>query len=106
MKLIHDALKEKKASPKTLQRDFLDQMIDDMKKEKFLSDDFAVFVMFGVLFASFETISTTLTLAIKLLIEHPLVMQQLIVSDNYLTIFQSFCYHVFIDNPSGLKPFI
>ncbi|RVW50972.1 Cytochrome P450 87A3 [Vitis vinifera] len=53
-------------------------MIDDMKKEKFLSDDFVVFVMFGILFASFETISSTLTLAIKLLIEHPLVMQQLI----------------------------
>ena len=106
MKLIHDALKEKKASPKTLQGDFLDQMIDDMKKEKFLSDDFVVFVVFGFLLASFETISSTLTLAIKLLIEHPLVMQELIVSDNYLTTFQSFYYLVFIDNPSGLKPFI
>ena len=106
MKLIRDVLKEKKASSKTLEGDFLDKMVDDMKNEKFLSDDFVVFVMFGILFASFETISSTLTLAIKLLIEHPLVMQELIVSDNYLTTFQSFYYLVFIDNPSRLKPFI
>ena len=77
-----------------------------MKKEKFLSDDFVVFVMFGLLLASFETISSTLTLVVKLLIEHPLVMQELIVSDKYLMTFQSFYYHVFIDNPSRLEPFI
>ena len=78
MKLIRDVLKEKKASSKTLEGDFLDKMVDDMKNEKFLSDDFVVFVVFGFLLASFETISSTLTLAIKLLIEHPLVMQELI----------------------------
>ena len=77
-----------------------------MKKEKFLSDDFVVFVMFGLLLASFETISSTLTIVVKLLIEHPLVIQELIVSDKYLMTFQSFYYHVFIDNPSGLEPFI
>ena len=106
MKLIRDVLKEKKASSKTLEGDFLDQMVDDMKNEKFLSDDFVVFVVFGFLLASFETISATLTLAVKLLIENPSVMQELIVSDNYLTTFQSFYYLVFIDNPSRLKPFI
>ena len=74
MKLIRDVLKEKKASSKTLEGDFLDQMVDDMKNEKFLSDDFVVFVVFGFLLASFETISYTLTLVVKLLIEYPLVM--------------------------------
>ena len=77
-----------------------------MKKKKFLLNDFVVFVMFGLLLASFETISSTLPLVVKLLIEHPLVMQELIVSDKYLMTFQFFYYHVFIDNPSGLIHFI
>ncbi|KAJ9673339.1 hypothetical protein PVL29_023118 [Vitis rotundifolia] len=78
IKLIRDVLKEKKASPKSLKGDFLDQMIDDMKIEKFLTDDFIVYVVFGLLLASFETISSTLTLAMKFLTENPLVMQELI----------------------------
>ena len=72
--MICDALKEKKASLKTLKGEFLDLSVDDMKKEKFLSDDFVIFVMFRLLLASFETISYTLTLVVKLLIEYPLVM--------------------------------
>ena len=104
--MIRDILKERKVSPESHKGDFLDQIVDDIKKEKFLSDDFIVLVMFGILLASFETISATLTLAVKLLIENPSVMQELIVSDNYLTTFQSFYYHAFIDNPIGLEPLI
>ncbi|XP_034676147.1 cytochrome P450 87A3-like [Vitis riparia] len=78
IKLIRDILKERKVSPESRKGDFLDQIVDDIKKEKFLSDDFIVLVMFGILLASFETISATLTLAVKLLIENPSVMQELI----------------------------
>ena len=37
--------------------------------------------MFGLLFASFETISSTLTLAIMLINENPKVIRELTVSD-------------------------
>ncbi|RVW50978.1 Cytochrome P450 87A3 [Vitis vinifera] len=84
IKLIRDILKERKVSPESRKGDFLDQIVDDIKKEKFLSDDFIVLVMFGILLASFETISATLTLAVKLLIENPSVMQELIVINEAL----------------------
>ena len=51
-----------------------------MKTETFLTDNFVIYMMFGLLLASFETISSTLTLAIKLINDHPKVVQQLTVS--------------------------
>ena len=53
----------------------------DKKTETFLNDNFITFMMFGLLLASFETISSTLTLAIKLINDNPKVVQQLTVSD-------------------------
>ena len=52
-----------------------------MKTETFLTDKFVIYMMFGLLFASFETISSTLTLAIMLINENPKVIQELTVSD-------------------------
>ncbi|KAK9271103.1 hypothetical protein L1049_026692 [Liquidambar formosana] len=77
IKLIRDLMKERRASPENCKRDFLDQIMKDMKTEKFLTDDFVVSMMFGLLLASFETISATLTLAIKLLTDNPAVVQEL-----------------------------
>ncbi|OWM68308.1 cytochrome P450 87A3-like [Punica granatum] len=77
LKLMKDLIDERRAMPETHRGDFIDQMIDGMKAESFLSDDFVMYVMFGILFASFETISSTLTLAIMFLIEHPMVVKEL-----------------------------
>ncbi|XVF35837.1 hypothetical protein REPUB_Repub19eG0005400 [Reevesia pubescens] len=57
--------------------DFLDQFVKDMKTEEFLTKEFATHVLFGILLASFETISSTLALAIKYLSDYPLLLQQL-----------------------------
>ena len=71
-------MKEKITSPEKRSENLLDQAIDDMEKEKFLSEDFIVKLLFAILFASFET-SVSVLLALKLLAEHPAALQELTV---------------------------
>jgi cytochrome P450 len=59
--------------------DVLHHMIQDMKTENFLTDEFVVQLMFGLLFVSFDSLSTALTMAFKLLAENPLVFDELTV---------------------------
>ena len=80
IKLITSMLEERKLNPELRKGDFLDLVVADMKTETFLTDNFVIYMMFGLLLASFETISSTLTLAIKLINDHPKVVQQLTVS--------------------------
>ncbi|OWM68276.1 hypothetical protein CDL15_Pgr004758 [Punica granatum] len=77
LKLMKNLIDERRTMPEKRRGDFIDHMLDRMKTESFLSDDFAVFAMFVLLFASFEAISSTLTLAIMLLTEHPMVIKEL-----------------------------
>ncbi|KAL5562374.1 hypothetical protein UlMin_032121 [Ulmus minor] len=73
-----DILKERCLSPNTNKGDdLLGQMINDMDSEKFLTEDFIVQYIFAVVFASFESISSVLTLALKLLSEKPSAMEEL-----------------------------
>ena len=74
-------LEERKRNPELHKGDFLDVIVQEMKTETFLTDNFVISMMFGLLLASFETISSTLTLAIKLINDNPKVVQQLTVSD-------------------------
>ncbi|KAJ6716240.1 CYTOCHROME P450 26 [Salix koriyanagi] len=46
-------------------------------QRSFLTEDFIAELAFGILFAAFESVSTTLTLAIKFLAENPLVLEEL-----------------------------
>ena len=80
IKLITSMLEERKRNPELRKGDFLDLVVADMKTETFLTDNFVIYMMFGLLLASFETISSTVTLAIKLINDHPKVVQQLTVS--------------------------
>ncbi|KAM5562734.1 hypothetical protein ABKV19_017777 [Rosa sericea] len=75
--MLRDMLKERHDSPETQHGDFLDQIANDMDKEKFLSEDFSVQLVFGGLFATFESISAVLALAFSLLAENPSVLQEL-----------------------------
>ncbi|KAL6270947.1 hypothetical protein ACE6H2_027858 [Prunus campanulata] len=77
--MLRDMLKKRRMSPDTHRGDFLDQISSDMDKEKFLSEDFAVYVVFGALFAGFEPISSIMALAFSLLAEHPAALQELTV---------------------------
>ena len=87
IKLMREIMEERRSSLENCKEDFLQQVVDDMGKEKFLTDDFVVHLMFGLLLASFETISSTLTLAIILLSDHPSAVQQLAVNIKFLAFF-------------------
>ncbi|KAK9270787.1 hypothetical protein L1049_026372 [Liquidambar formosana] len=78
IKLLSRLLEERRASSSgNCKGDFLDQIVEDMKNETFLTDDFAVSMMFGILLASIETLSGNLTVLIKLLTGHPAVVKEL-----------------------------
>ncbi|XVF45666.1 hypothetical protein PTKIN_Ptkin02bG0225400 [Pterospermum kingtungense] len=72
-------LKKRIASPDQMQKrgDLLDHVINDMKSEKFLTQDFVVRLMFGLLFVSFDSISKAAQVLMKLLGENPLVLEEL-----------------------------
>ncbi|OWM68303.1 hypothetical protein CDL15_Pgr004785 [Punica granatum] len=77
LKLMKDLMDERRAMPEKHRGDFLDQILDGMKTESFMSDDFAVFAMFAILLASFEILSSSLTLALVFLTEQPMVVKEL-----------------------------
>ena len=84
--MLRKIVKEKIISTEKSSEDLLDQAIDDMDKKKFLSEDFLVTMVFAILFASFES-SVTLSLTLKLIAEHPAVLQQLTVCKCTRTLF-------------------
>ncbi|KAL0401250.1 UNVERIFIED_CONTAM: cytochrome [Sesamum latifolium] len=57
--------------------DMLDHIIEEKKSESFLTEDFIVKMIFGLLFAASDSLSNTMALAFKLLAEHPLVLEEL-----------------------------
>ncbi|KAI3960570.1 hypothetical protein MKX01_003744 [Papaver californicum] len=66
--------------------DFLDQVIDDMKSEtkEFMTEDFVIYFIFGILLSTFATVSSNLTLALTLLTDHPAVVKELLVINETL----------------------
>ncbi|KAJ4842249.1 hypothetical protein Tsubulata_028701 [Turnera subulata] len=77
LKILKDTLMKRLSNPEKKRGDFLDQAIDDMNSEEFLTVDFITKLMFGILFGSFESISITLTLTFKFLSEYPQVVEEL-----------------------------
>ncbi|KAI5315229.1 hypothetical protein L3X38_044405 [Prunus dulcis] len=82
--LLRDMLKKRRTSPDTHRGDFLDQISSDMDKEKFLSEDFVVYALFGVLFAGYHPISSIMALAFSLLAEHPAALEELTAENEAL----------------------
>ncbi|KAI3892842.1 hypothetical protein MKW92_036919 [Papaver armeniacum] len=76
IQLMKDILHERRNSAEK-KGDFLDRIIEDMKTMEFLTEDFVVYFIFGMLLASFATISANLTLAFALLTDHPAVVTEL-----------------------------
>lgn len=79
--MFGDMLKERRNSSieKRQGNDLLDQIINDMDTYKFLKEEIVVYIVFGVLLANFETAAVVLALAFKLVSEHPLVLEELLV---------------------------
>ena len=80
MSMLKNMLKERRAMPRKKQSDFFDYVIEELKKEgTILTEAIALDLMFVLLFASFETTSLAITLAMKFLSDHPLVLKKLTV---------------------------
>ncbi|XP_034684161.1 cytochrome P450 87A3-like [Vitis riparia] len=77
MKMLREIVEERCASPERRHGDVLDYFLEEMKSKTFITKDFIVYIMFGLLFATFESIPTMFTLVFKLIMEHPLVWQEL-----------------------------
>ncbi|MBA0705439.1 hypothetical protein Golax_017631, partial [Gossypium laxum] len=59
--------------------DYLDEIVGDIGKEAFLTKEFVPYLLFGLLLATVETISPTITLATMYLLDNPSALQQLTV---------------------------
>lgn len=75
--MMKDVVMKRLAESKRQHDDLLDRIIQDKNTQPFLNEDFIVQLMFGLLFVTSDSISTTLALTFKLLAEHPLVLEEL-----------------------------
>lgn len=76
--MLKAMLEERKASSQKRDGDFFYYVLDELKKEStVLTEEISLDLMFALLFASFVTTSLTLTMAIKLLTDHPHVLEKL-----------------------------
>ncbi|PSS04897.1 Cytochrome P450 87A3 like [Actinidia chinensis var. chinensis] len=76
-KMITAKLKERIICPEKGQGDFLDQAVKDLNTDFFLTENFIISVTMGILFATVESISTSVGLAFKFFAEHPWVLEDL-----------------------------
>lgn len=78
--MLTNMLNERRANPKKHSTDFFDFVLEELgRKNTILTEAIALDLMFVLLFASFETTSLALTLATKLLVDHPLALKALTV---------------------------
>lgn len=85
MRMLTKLLQERRVNPRKQQSDFFDYVLEELKKEgTILTEPIALDLMFVLLFASYETTSLALTLAMKFLSDHPSVLQRLTVRSNPL----------------------
>ncbi|XP_049349858.1 cytochrome P450 87A3-like isoform X2 [Solanum verrucosum] len=78
MKMLKRMLEERKSQPRKEQSDFFDYVLEELQsKDTILTEAIALDLMFALLFASFETTSSAITLAIKFLHEHPKALKEL-----------------------------
>lgn len=85
MKMLKNLLQERRENPKKQRSDFFDFVLEELKKEgTILTEEIALDLMFVLLFASFETTSLAITLGVKFLSDHPLVLNQLRVCESDL----------------------
>ncbi|CAN0825706.1 Cytochrome P450 87A3 [Linum grandiflorum] len=86
MSIIADIVENRKKFPREKSEDYLDDILTMRQKEDFWTDNFIVIALFGLLLASFETISPTIVTTVKFLSEYPLVIQKLQVIKESLRI--------------------
>ena len=60
--------------------DYLDCLLEEMKKEEtLLNENLVIDLLFLLVFASYESTSSAITLAVKFISDHPKVLEELTV---------------------------
>lgn len=78
--VLKGLLKERLSNPDKHHGDLIDIVVGDLKSENSVADEkFIIDAIAALLFASFATISSTLTVAMKFLTDHPKVVERLTV---------------------------
>ena len=89
-KVIKDLFEKMKAS-NSHYSDFLDYLLHEVESEDTcLTEPIAMDLVFALLFASYETTSSAITLAVKFISDHPKVLEELTVCTVYLFRFKFF----------------
>ena len=82
-KVLTGLLKERLSTPKKRHGDFLDEVVDELQSGTgMISEKFAVDLVAALLFASFATVSSSLTVAMKFLSDHLDVVESLKVESS------------------------
>uniref|UniRef100_A0A0E0MI90 Cytochrome P450 n=1 Tax=Oryza punctata TaxID=4537 RepID=A0A0E0MI90_ORYPU len=77
-KTLTDLLKERLSAPEKKHNDLVDQIVEELQNDKPVIDvNFAVDAIAALLFASFATLSSTLTVGFKFLNDNPKVIEEL-----------------------------
>ena len=81
MKVLKQLIDGRRKNAKPLERkNFVDLVIDEFKKERpVLNEEVAFNLLFSLLFASFETTSSAITVILKFLTDNPKALQELTV---------------------------
>lgn len=80
--MLKNMLQERRANPRKVKTDFFDYVLEELDRgDSILTEAIALDLMFVLLFASFETTSLAITVAMKLLRDNPRVLQELTVSE-------------------------
>ena len=88
MKTIRNMLDERRASPEREDKDYIDFVLEEMQKDQtILTEEIVLDLLFALPFATYETTSSALVLAIQYLGSHPSALAEITVSN---TIFWSF----------------
>ncbi|KAI3804328.1 hypothetical protein L1987_25781 [Smallanthus sonchifolius] len=78
MKVLKNMLEERRATPNEINTDFFDcVLVELMKDDTILTEEITLDLMFLLLFASFETTSLAVIVAIKLLTDNPWALKEL-----------------------------
>ncbi|KAJ9537313.1 hypothetical protein OSB04_030046 [Centaurea solstitialis] len=78
MVMLKNMLEERRVNPNKTINDFFDFVLDELKQENTtLTEEIALDLMFALLFASYETTSQAILVAMKLLTDHPKALKAL-----------------------------
>ncbi|KAI3757522.1 hypothetical protein L6452_05062 [Arctium lappa] len=78
MSMLKNMLEERRAKPRKVKSDFFDYVLEELDRgDSILTEGIALDLMFVLLFASFETTSLAIIVAIRLLGDNPRALQAL-----------------------------